>query len=47
VTDGVARDGLGVPELTAGATLLQVRPDWFQTQSARLGERGPGGAAQG
>ncbi|MFI8188143.1 hypothetical protein ACIF8T_04920 [Streptomyces sp. NPDC085946] len=42
-----AADGLGVPELVAEAALLQARLDWFQTQLARLGERGPGGAAQG
>lgn len=34
--------GLGVPELTAEAALLQARLDWFQTQLARLGERGHG-----
>ncbi|MFJ3668630.1 hypothetical protein ACIPSE_19515 [Streptomyces sp. NPDC090106] len=33
-------DGLGVPELAAEAALLQARLDWFQTQLARLGERG-------
>ncbi|MEV0177254.1 hypothetical protein AB0I00_39925 [Streptomyces sp. NPDC050803] len=38
---------LGVPELTAEAALLQARLDWFQTQLARLGERGPGGEAKG
>ncbi len=38
---------LGVPELVAEAALLQVRLDWFQSQLARLGERGPGGAGQG
>lgn len=38
---------LGVPELTAEAALLQARLDWFQTQLARLGERGAGGEAQG
>ncbi|MFF8595762.1 hypothetical protein ACF061_30810 [Streptomyces sp. NPDC015220] len=43
-----APDGLGVPatpsvpELVAEAALLQARLDWFQTQLARLGERGPG-----
>lgn len=39
--------GLGVPELVAEAALLQARLDWFQTQLARLGERGAGGAEQG
>ncbi|MFI1361439.1 hypothetical protein [Streptomyces griseochromogenes] len=34
----------GVPELVAEAALLQARLDWFQTQLARLGERGAGGA---
>lgn len=38
---------LGVPELVAEAALLQARLDWFQSQLARLGERGPGGAGQG
>ncbi|MEV5436187.1 hypothetical protein AB0K80_09175 [Streptomyces sp. NPDC052682] len=43
-----AGDGrLGVPELVAEAALLQARLDWFQTQLARLGERGPGGARPG
>ncbi|POX61906.1 hypothetical protein C3492_19275 [Streptomyces sp. Ru62] len=37
----------GVPELVAEAALLQARLDWFQSQLARLGERGPGGTAQG
>ncbi|MEV7689952.1 hypothetical protein ACFW1F_25095 [Streptomyces bungoensis] len=37
----------GVPELVAEAALLQARLDWFQTQLARLGERGAGGAGQG
>ncbi|MFF4395568.1 hypothetical protein [Streptomyces sp. NPDC001480] len=36
-------EGLGVPELVAEAALLQARLDWFQTQLARLGERGAGG----
>ncbi|MEU7055536.1 hypothetical protein [Streptomyces sp. NPDC046197] len=40
-------EGLGVPELVAEAALLQARLDWFQTQLARLGERGSGGAGQG
>ncbi|WP_210587602.1 hypothetical protein [Streptomyces sp. GESEQ-35] len=34
--------GLDVPELVAEAALLQARLDWFQTQLARLGERGKG-----
>lgn len=38
---------LGVPELVAEAALLQARLDWFQSQLARLGGRGPGGADQG
>ncbi|MER6182020.1 hypothetical protein [Streptomyces sp. NPDC001652] len=42
VADVVA-DGLGVPELAAEAALLQARLDWFQSQLARLGERGKGG----
>jgi hypothetical protein len=33
---------LNLPELVAEAALLQARLDWFQTQLARLGERGPG-----
>ncbi|GAA3035917.1 hypothetical protein [Streptomyces glomeratus] len=33
--------GLGVSELVAEAALLQARLDWFQTQLARLEERGP------
>ncbi|KUN04030.1 hypothetical protein AQI95_21595 [Streptomyces yokosukanensis] len=37
----------GVPELVAEAALLQARLDWFQSQLARLGERGTGGAGQG
>ncbi|MEW2288900.1 hypothetical protein [Streptomyces sp. NPDC047841] len=37
----------GVPELVAEAALLQARLDWFQSQLARLGERGPGGTGQG
>ncbi|WP_225836328.1 hypothetical protein [Streptomyces sp. NK08204] len=32
-----------VPELVAEAALLQARLDWFQTQLARLGDRGTGG----
>ena len=40
-------EGLGVPELTAEAALLQARLDWFQAQLARLGGHGPGGAPQG
>ncbi|WP_327716389.1 hypothetical protein OG381_13725 [Streptomyces sp. NBC_00490] len=39
----VVADGLGVPELAAEAALLQARLDWFQSQLARLGERGKGG----
>ncbi|WP_329340535.1 hypothetical protein OG866_33415 [Streptomyces sp. NBC_00663] len=39
--------GLGVFELTAEAALLQARLDWFQTQLARLGERGPEAGSQG
>lgn len=35
-----AADGLGVPELVAEAALLQARLDWFQSQLARLDERG-------
>ncbi|WP_406492074.1 hypothetical protein OHB06_13685 [Streptomyces sp. NBC_01604] len=42
-----APGGLGVTELVAEAALLQARLDWFQSQLARLGERGPGGAPQG
>ncbi|MGP4085578.1 hypothetical protein [Streptomyces sp. KR55] len=42
-----ASDGLGVPELVAEAALLQARLDWFQTQLARLGEPGSGGAGNG
>ncbi|MFF7974749.1 hypothetical protein [Streptomyces sp. NPDC007905] len=42
-----AAEELGVPELMAEAALLQARLDWFQTQLARLGERGAGGAEQG
>ncbi|MFJ4520501.1 hypothetical protein ACIP4Y_06030 [Streptomyces sp. NPDC088810] len=38
---------LGVPELVAEAALLQARLDWFQSQLARLGDRGTGGAGQG
>jgi hypothetical protein len=37
----------GVPELVAEAALLQARLDWFQSQLARLGERGGGGAGAG
>ncbi|GHH03490.1 hypothetical protein [Streptomyces lanatus] len=40
-------EGLGVPELTAEAALLQARLDWFQAQLARLGERGPDGGGTG
>ncbi|MFC9908274.1 hypothetical protein [Streptomyces sp. NPDC059862] len=42
-----ASDGLGMPELVAEAALLQARLDWFQTQLARLGEHGSGGAGNG
>ncbi|POX49528.1 hypothetical protein C3489_24590 [Streptomyces sp. Ru71] len=42
-----AGSGLDVPELVAEAALLQARLDWFQTQLARLGERGSGSASQG
>ncbi|MEU0075124.1 hypothetical protein ABZ027_37160 [Streptomyces sp. NPDC006332] len=42
---GVA-EGLGVPELTAEAALLQARLDWFQAQLARLGEQGSGAGPQ-
>lgn len=42
-----AGPGFGVPELVAEAALLQARLDWFQTQLARLGEPGGGGAEQG
>ncbi|MEV7891881.1 hypothetical protein ACWD3I_18095 [Streptomyces sp. NPDC002817] len=41
VADGAA-GGLGVPELAAEAALLQARLDWFQSQLAKLGERGKG-----
>ncbi|TCR22328.1 hypothetical protein [Streptomyces sp. BK205] len=40
-------EGFGVPELAAEAALLQARLDWFQSQLARLGERGPDGGPQG
>ncbi|MGQ5636967.1 MULTISPECIES: hypothetical protein [unclassified Streptomyces] len=36
----------GVPELVAEAALLQARLDWFQSQLARLGERGGGGSGR-
>ncbi|MER7184951.1 hypothetical protein ABT404_36720, partial [Streptomyces hyaluromycini] len=39
----VAGEGFGVPELVAEAALLQARLDWFQSQLARLGERGEQG----
>jgi hypothetical protein len=42
-----AADGLGVPELVAEAALLQARLDWFQTQLARLGQRGDPAGPQG
>ncbi len=38
-----ATAGLEVSELVAEAALLQARLDWFQTQLARLEERGPNG----
>ncbi|WP_030677211.1 hypothetical protein [Streptomyces cellulosae] len=38
--------GLGVPELTAEAALLQARLDWFQAQLARLGGHGGGAGPQ-
>ncbi|GAA1043942.1 hypothetical protein [Streptomyces murinus] len=38
---------MGVPELVAEAALLQARLDWFQSQLARLGDRGTGGADKG
>ncbi|MFE5037432.1 hypothetical protein [Streptomyces sp. NPDC056683] len=38
-----AGESLGVPELVAEAALLQARLDWFQSQLARLGERGEQG----
>ncbi|MGW3207423.1 hypothetical protein [Streptomyces sp. NPDC001135] len=46
---GVPADGVepGVPELAAEAALLQARLDWFQSQLARLGERGDGAGEQG
>jgi hypothetical protein len=40
-------DGLGVPELTAEAALLQARLDWFQAQLARLGGHGGDAGPQG
>ncbi|MEU1404703.1 hypothetical protein ABZ471_20415 [Streptomyces sp. NPDC005728] len=42
-----ARGEFGVPELVAEAALLQARLDWFQTQLARLGDRGAGGGEKG
>lgn len=42
-----AADGLGVPELVAEAALLQARLDWFQSQLARLDERGSGNGPKG
>ncbi|MFF8988718.1 hypothetical protein ACF09H_01845 [Streptomyces sp. NPDC014983] len=42
-----ADEELGVPELVAEAALLQARLDWFQSQLARLGDRGTGGADKG
>ncbi|OIK26677.1 hypothetical protein [Streptomyces malaysiense] len=38
---------MGVPELVAEAALLQARLDWFQSQLARLGDHGTGGADKG
>ncbi|TWV39934.1 hypothetical protein FRZ03_23605 [Streptomyces misionensis] len=38
---------LSVPELVAEAALLQARLDWFQSQLARLGDRGTGGQDKG
>ncbi|MEU2715724.1 hypothetical protein [Streptomyces sp. NPDC007205] len=38
---------LDLPELAAEAALLQARLDWFQSQLARLGERGGGGGERG
>ncbi|WP_435643937.1 hypothetical protein ACR9VJ_27190 [Streptomyces sp. H49] len=38
---------LSVPELVAEAALLQARLDWFQSQLARLGDRGTGGEGEG
>jgi hypothetical protein len=43
----ISAAGLDVPELVAEAALLQARLDWFQTQLARLGERGTGGGGKG
>ncbi|WP_328366845.1 hypothetical protein OG828_37355 [Streptomyces sp. NBC_00457] len=43
----ISAAGLDVPELVAEAALLQARLDWFQTQLARLGERGTGGGGRG
>lgn len=46
--EGAVTDGdLGVPELVAEAALLQARLDWFQSQLAKLGERGNGTPPQG
>ncbi|MFF0228349.1 hypothetical protein [Streptomyces sp. NPDC004629] len=47
VLDGAgAAAGFGVFELVAEAALLQARLDWFQTQLARLGDRGAEGGAE-
>ncbi|MGW4561487.1 hypothetical protein ACWEN3_03440 [Streptomyces sp. NPDC004561] len=46
IESGIAAE-LGVPELVAEAALLQARLDWFQTQLARLGERGAGDGDKG
>jgi hypothetical protein len=41
LADGLGESaGLGVSELVAEAALLQARLDWFQSQLARLDERG-------
>ncbi|MEU8030630.1 hypothetical protein AB0C13_18595 [Streptomyces sp. NPDC049099] len=45
--DLAERGDPGVPELAAEAALLQARLDWFQSQLARLGERGGGAGEQG
>jgi hypothetical protein len=39
----ITANGLGVPELAAEAALLQARLDWFQSQLARLRDRGAQG----
>ncbi|MEU1475074.1 hypothetical protein ACFYZ8_28170 [Streptomyces sp. NPDC001668] len=45
--DPLLPEEVGVPELAAEAALLQARLDWFQSQLARLGQRGPDGGPQG